>query len=212
MTITNRYTERRNQGQSLTVAQGGAVYVRAGSISLYNTLITDSAAQSGSAIYVNETSDTATVNLVNVTIASNIGLTDNPTTGAAIYSEKGVVNFWNAIVAANKLVNGDDAQDVFKGASAQTTDTIYERASTSSTVNQYGTRPLTLYNGLVGSLDIGNVYAGVLDLKSLCLAELLVSESHYLACARICDRLGKGVALKTVGDAKLFVIFISSDP
>ena len=149
LTITNRYTERRNQGQSLAVAQGGAVYVRAGSISLYNTLITDSAAQSGSAIYVNETSDTATVNLVNVTIASNIGLTDNPTTGAAIYSEKGVVNFWNAIVAANKLVNGDDAQDVFKGASAQTTDTIYERASTSSTVNQYGTRPLTLYNGLV---------------------------------------------------------------
>jgi len=149
LTITNRFTERRNQGQSLTVAQGGAVYVRAGSISLYNTLITDSAAQSGSAIYVNEESDTATVNLVNVTIASNVGLSDNPITGAAIYSERGVVNFWNAIVAANKLVDGSDAQDAYKGTSAEMTDTVYDRASNSYIANQYGTQPLALYNGLV---------------------------------------------------------------
>ncbi|MBR0226704.1 MAG: caspase family protein [Thermoguttaceae bacterium] len=148
LTITNRYTERKIQGQSLTVAQGGAAYVRSGALSLYNSLITDTAAVSGSAIYVNEASESAAINLVNCTVASNVGLSNNETTGAAIYSERGVLNFWNTLVVANKLITGDDAQDVYKGASAPIVDTVVERQSvTINNVSEYADEPLALNDG-----------------------------------------------------------------
>lgn len=148
MTITNRYTERKIQGQTLTVEQGGAAYIRSGSLSLYNSLITDTAAVSGSAVYINETSETATLNLVNCTVASNVGLSDDEVVGAAIYSERGVTNFWNTLVVANKLVDGSDAQDVYKGASKLISDSVVERSTkTISGVTQFSTEPLVFNDG-----------------------------------------------------------------
>jgi hypothetical protein len=131
----------------LNVEQGGAIYVRAGSISIYNSMITDSAAQNGSAIYVNEDSDSATVNLVNVTVVNNVGLSDSADAGAAIYSENGVVNLWNTIVALNTLSNGTQAQDVYKGSVNSMTDTVVDRSTTTLAVPEYASDALTLANG-----------------------------------------------------------------
>ena len=115
VTLTNRYTERRRNDAVPTVEQGGAIYVRQGSIALYNSLITDTAAVSGSAIYVNENSDTALASLVNCTVVDNVGLSTDEETGAAIYSEKGRLTLLNTIVARSILSDNSDAQDVFKG-------------------------------------------------------------------------------------------------
>lgn len=129
LTITNRYHERLQQGSDLTIAQGGAIYVRAGSITIYNSLISDNAAKAGSAIYINESSDSATATLVNCTVVDNTGLTAGDAS-AAIYSPKGVLNLWNTVVAANNVIGGATAQDVFKGEIKTGTDTVTERSST----------------------------------------------------------------------------------
>lgn len=147
LTFTNRYTERQHAGETLAVEQGGAFYVRAGSLSLYNSLVSDNAAQSGSAIYINEESDTATVNLVNVTVVDNVGLGSDADTGAAIYSENGVLNLWNTIVARSELADGTQAQDVYKGTTNATTDSVSERATETLTVSQYETDALVLTDG-----------------------------------------------------------------
>ncbi len=59
-------------------------------------------------------------------------------------------------------------------------------------------------------LDVGDGYARVLDLERLRLGDLLVPERHDLARAGIGDRLREDVALETVGDAELLVIFVSA--
>ncbi|MDO5309504.1 MAG: choice-of-anchor Q domain-containing protein [Planctomycetia bacterium] len=138
LTITNRYTERYRAGGETSVEQGGAIYVRAGSLSIYNSLITDNAAQSGSAIYVNEDSDSATVTLCNCTVIANVGQSSDENQGAAIYSERGVVNLWNTIVASNNLENGDSAQDVYKGRVQTIEENVVERSSVTLSVDQYG--------------------------------------------------------------------------
>ena len=68
-----------------------------------------------------------------------------------------------------------------------------------------------LYYLALGVLYVSDGNAGVLDLESLSLAELLVSERHDLACARIRDRLREDVALEAVGNAELLVVFVSAD-
>ena len=99
--INNRYTERRQNGEMLAVDKGGAIYVRTGSIAVYNSLIADNAAHTGSAIYMNEESESAAVTLVNCTVVANTALSKDVNRGAAIYSTSGVLNLWNTIVAAN---------------------------------------------------------------------------------------------------------------
>ncbi len=139
LTITNRYTERVRNGAAPKVKEGGAIYVRSGAISLYNTLVKDSAATKGSAIFINPDIDNATVNLVNTTVVSNVGQTTNADEGAAIYGEKGAVNMWNSIVALTKLDNGGTAQDVYKGQMQLTNDTVVERGSTTFILDPYDT-------------------------------------------------------------------------
>ena len=147
VTITNRYSERLQNGETLEIEKGGAIYVRAGSISVYNSLIADNAAQSGSAIYVNEESDSATVTLVNCTVVDNTGLTSDANEGAAIYSPRGTLNLWNTIVAANDLVGGADAQDVYKGGVRTTSDSVVERTTLTFQTTEYDTTPIALQNG-----------------------------------------------------------------
>ncbi len=124
MTISNRNSERLQNGETLNIDQGGAVYLRSGSITFYNSLISDNAAKQGSAIYINEDSDLATLTLVNTTVVNNTPL-DDATDCAAIYSPRGTLNLWNSIVAGN-----GDGQDVYKGAIRDTTDTVVVRGST----------------------------------------------------------------------------------
>ncbi|MBQ1338350.1 MAG: hypothetical protein IIY32_08530, partial [Thermoguttaceae bacterium] len=139
LTITNRYTERRRAGGEPQVDKGGAVFVRSGSISLYNCLLADNAAATGSAIYINPDIDGATVNLVNTTVVSNVGQTTDPDKGAAIYGEKGGLNLWNSIVASSSLATGGVAQDVYKGAGQLAKDTVVTRASDVVTMPVYDT-------------------------------------------------------------------------
>ncbi|MBQ2039294.1 MAG: caspase family protein [Thermoguttaceae bacterium] len=139
LTITNRYTERRRAGGEPQVDKGGAVFVRSGSISLYNCLLADNAAATGSAIYINPDIDGATVNLVNTTVVSNVGQTTDPDKGAAIYGEKGGLNLWNSIVASSSLATGGVAQDVYKGTGQLAKDTVVTRASDVVTMPVYDT-------------------------------------------------------------------------
>ncbi len=148
VTITNRYSERLRNGGTLNIEQGGAVYVRTGTLALYNTLMTDNAAESGAAIYVNENSVSATVTIVNSTIIANVGLTDDVVEGAAIYSERGVVNLWNTIVATNKLDDGTLAQDVYKGSDVSSVDVATKRDTVTITdVPEYEDAIWTFVNG-----------------------------------------------------------------
>lgn len=129
VTLTNRYTERRRSDATPTVEQGGAIYVRQGSIALYNSLITDTAAVSGSAIYINENSDNALATLVNCTVTDNVGLSSDAESGAAIYSDKGRLTLLNTIVVRSILSDNSDAQDVFKGDEKALTMTTTKRDS-----------------------------------------------------------------------------------
>ncbi len=146
ITITNRYSERLQVGETLEVAEGGAIYVRAGSISVYNSLIADNAAEAGSAIYINAESDSATVTLVNCTVVNNTGLVEGDQS-AAIYSPKGVLNLWNTIVAANKVVGGATAQDVFKGNVKTAGDTVVERNTMNVQTTEFELAPREFVNG-----------------------------------------------------------------
>ncbi|MDD3589029.1 MAG: choice-of-anchor Q domain-containing protein [Thermoguttaceae bacterium] len=145
--INNRYTERRQNGEMLAVDKGGAIYVRTGSIAVYNSLIADNAAHTGSAIYMNEESESAAVTLVNCTVVANTALSNDVNRGAAIYSTSGVLNLWNTIVAANNAAGGGVAQDVYKGAVKKMTDTVVERVSQTVQVPQYAEPAITLQNG-----------------------------------------------------------------
>ncbi|MBR4752193.1 MAG: caspase family protein [Thermoguttaceae bacterium] len=137
LTITNRYTERRRAGGEPQVDKGGAIFVRSGSISLYNCLLCDNAAAVGSAIYINPEIDGATVNLVNTTVVSNVGQTTDANKGAAIYGEKGALNLWNSIVASTSLASGGVAQDVYKGVGQLATDTVVTRSSETVVMTLY---------------------------------------------------------------------------
>lgn len=146
ITINNRYTERRQEGKTLDVDKGGAIHVRAGSVSLYNCLITDNAANTGSAIYVNELSSSATVSLVNCTVVNNTGMTSGDS-GAAIYCPTGNINLWNTIVAANEIVGGSVAQDVYAGQTRLHNEKDVQRDATVYTATTYNTTSKTFKNG-----------------------------------------------------------------
>ena len=145
--ISNRYGERLREGSTLNVDKGGAIFVNKGSISIYNSLIYDNAAKTGSAIYVNEESDSATVTLVNCTVVDNVGQTTDVNESAAIYSVAGVVNLWNTITARTTTSDGATAQDVYKGAVNRTKDTVVNRLSSTYATTQYGTTALELQDG-----------------------------------------------------------------
>ncbi|MBP3557709.1 MAG: caspase family protein [Thermoguttaceae bacterium] len=114
LTITNRRSERLQAGlDDLSIAKGGAIYVRTGSVSVYNSLITENAAEKGSAVYVNEANSTAYAKLVNCTVVANT--TNGAKDGAAIYAELGGIQLYNTIVALNETTSGDVAQDVYQG-------------------------------------------------------------------------------------------------
>ena len=114
LTITNRRSERLQAGlDDLSIEKGGAIYVRTGSVSVYNSLITENAAEKGSAVYVNEANSTAYAKLVNCTVVANT--TNGATDGAAIYAELGGIQLYNTIVALNETTSSDVAQDVYQG-------------------------------------------------------------------------------------------------
>ena len=114
LTITNRRSERLQAGlDDLSIDKGGAIYVRTGSVSVYNSLITENAAEKGSAVYVNEANSTAYAKLVNCTVVANA--TNGAKDGAAIYAELGGIQLYNTIVALNETTSGDVAQDVYQG-------------------------------------------------------------------------------------------------
>ncbi|MBQ5788790.1 MAG: hypothetical protein IIW01_00740, partial [Thermoguttaceae bacterium] len=117
VTITNRRSERLQAGlDDLAIEEGGAIYVRTGSVSIYNSLITDNAAEKGSAVYVNEENSTAYAKLVNCTVVANAA--NGATDGAALYAELGSLQLYNTIVALNEATSTNVAQDVYQGAAA----------------------------------------------------------------------------------------------
>ncbi|MBQ9127557.1 MAG: hypothetical protein IJY15_07340, partial [Thermoguttaceae bacterium] len=114
LTITNRRSERLQAGlDDLTIEEGGAIYVRTGSVSIYNSLLTDNAAEKGSAVYVNEENATAYAKLVNCTVVANT--TNGAKDTAALYAELGSLQLYNTIVALNESTSTDVAQDVYQG-------------------------------------------------------------------------------------------------
>ncbi|MGI6402336.1 MAG: choice-of-anchor Q domain-containing protein [Thermoguttaceae bacterium] len=132
VTITNRYTERQRSGKRLTVEKGGAVYVRTGSIALFNTLITDTAAEQGAAIYINEESTTAKATIVNSTIVNNMSQSSDPDAGAAIVATRGSLTIHNTLVVGTELETGEFAQDVYVGSNrnVDVRSSIVERSET----------------------------------------------------------------------------------
>lgn len=117
LTITNRRSERLQAGlDDLSIEEGGAIYVRTGSVSIYNSLLTDNAAEKGSAVYVNEENSTAYAKLVNCTVVANTA--NGATDGAALYAELGSLQLYNTIVALNEATSTNVAQDVYQGAAA----------------------------------------------------------------------------------------------
>ncbi|MBQ9873130.1 MAG: caspase family protein [Thermoguttaceae bacterium] len=146
LTINNRYSERLQNGRTLDIDQGGGVYIRTGSLTMFNSLITDCAATSGSAIYVNEKSEGIDVKLINCTVVANVGLTSDANEGAAVRSDKGTLELWNTIVAANTLQYGEQAQDVYKVASGSGSGTS-----------------LSVLNSYIGFSDSVATYAGTAE-------------------------------------------------
>ncbi|MBR4833393.1 MAG: caspase family protein [Thermoguttaceae bacterium] len=133
LTITNRRSERLQAGlDDLSIEEGGAIYVRTGSVSIYNSLITDSAAEKGSAVYVNEANSTAYAKLVNCTVVANTA--NGATDGAALYAELGSLQLYNTIVALNEATSTNVAQDVYQGASASNVKVFNSFVSRSETL------------------------------------------------------------------------------
>ena len=60
--------------------------------------------------------------------------------------------------------------------------------------------------------DIGHGHAGVFHLHRFLTAQHLALVEHHLAGERVGDRRGQLLALETVGDSKLFIVFIASHP
>ncbi|MDD3586471.1 MAG: hypothetical protein PHQ75_04760, partial [Thermoguttaceae bacterium] len=103
LVITNRYTARAKSGQNLNIANGGGIYVRMGSLFLYNCLLYDNYATNGAAIYVNPEPETVNLNIINTTITDNRCYSTGSTyTGAAVQAGKGIVNIQNSIIAENQ--------------------------------------------------------------------------------------------------------------
>lgn len=118
LTITNRRSERLQAGlDDLSIEEGGAIYVRTGSVSIYNSLITENAAEKGSAVYVNEANATAYAKLVNCTVVANT--TNGASDTAALYAELGSLQLYNTIVALNESTSTNAAQDVYQGAAGR---------------------------------------------------------------------------------------------
>lgn len=135
LTITNRRSERLQAGlDDLSIQQGGAIYVRAGSVSIYNSLLTDNAAERGSAVYVNEANSTAYAKLVNCTVVANTA--NGATDGAALYAELGSLQLYNTIVALNEATSTTVAQDVYQGASAPNVKAFNTFVSRSETLSE----------------------------------------------------------------------------
>ncbi len=143
LTITNRRSERLQAGlDDLSIEEGGAIYVRTGSVSIYNSLITENAAEKGSAVYVNEANATAYAKLVNCTVVANTA--NGATDGAAIYAELGGIQLYNTIVALNEATSATVAQDVYQGVS------FYDGSSATNFKFQKGDR-LTLVDGFTAT-------------------------------------------------------------
>ncbi|MDO4587009.1 MAG: caspase family protein [Planctomycetia bacterium] len=109
MTLTNRIVDRQKAGESandLAIENGGAIYVRAGYLTMYNMLVYDCMATQGAAIYVDD-GEKVTLELVNVTIVNNRAVNSD---GAAVYNNVGNLLIKNTIIAKNEA-----AQDVYKG-------------------------------------------------------------------------------------------------
>ncbi|MDO5554380.1 MAG: fibronectin type III domain-containing protein [Planctomycetia bacterium] len=104
LTLTNHYTQRLKNAQTLSISQGGAIYQRAGTLNLYNVLIYDNYAVEGSAIYVADGS-AVNLNIMNSTITDNrVGLAGK----ATVQAGSGRVNIQNSIIAQNGLSNDRD--------------------------------------------------------------------------------------------------------
>ncbi|MCF0233813.1 MAG: caspase family protein, partial [Thermoguttaceae bacterium] len=119
LTITGRRSERLQLGEKdFTVENGGAIYVRAGSIALYNCLLTDNAAKKGSVVYLNEASNEVAAKLVNCTVVKNMTL--GSIDSGAVYAASGKLTLQNTIFAYNEAENmtGPSATDVYVGGSA----------------------------------------------------------------------------------------------
>ncbi len=141
LTITNRRFERLQAGlPDFEIDKGGAIYVRSGSISVYNSLIADAGATQGSALYINEANSAASAKLVNCTVVGNMAL-DSTQDGGAIYAPTGTLTLQNTIVAGNDsaaISGGQTATDVRLGASANVvaansfvsySDALYDRVA-----------------------------------------------------------------------------------
>ncbi|MDO5565540.1 MAG: hypothetical protein Q4G59_02705, partial [Planctomycetia bacterium] len=104
LVITNRYTARAKAGQTINVDKGGGIYVRMGSLFLYNCLLYDNYATEGAAIYVNPDSTTVNLNIINTTITDNRCATTGGTDkkSAAVQAGVGIVNIQNSIIAKNQ--------------------------------------------------------------------------------------------------------------
>ncbi|MBQ9798341.1 MAG: hypothetical protein IJO40_00180, partial [Thermoguttaceae bacterium] len=144
VTITNRRSERLQAGlDDLAIEKGGAIYVRTGSVSVYNSLITECAAENGSAVYVNEANSTAYAKLVNCTVVANT-TNGSDADAAAVYAELGGIQLYNTIVALNETTLGGVAQDVYQGVG------FYDASSTTQFKFKEGDR-LTIVDGFAAT-------------------------------------------------------------
>ena len=143
-TITNRRSERLQMGlDDLAIEKGGAIYVRTGSVSVYNSLITECAAENGSAVYVNEANSTAYAKLVNCTVVANT-VNGAKADAAAVYAELGGIQLYNTIVALNETTTNGVAQDVYQGVG------FYDASSTTQFTFKEGDR-LTIVDGFAAT-------------------------------------------------------------
>lgn len=106
LTLSNRYTDRMTE--TFTIDKGGAIYLRAGNLTVYNTLIYDNIADKGGAIYVANESKNVTLNIIGSTI------TDNKAKDGIIYNaEDGWINIYNSIIAMNdSTIEEESVEDI----------------------------------------------------------------------------------------------------
>ncbi|MDO5579742.1 MAG: choice-of-anchor Q domain-containing protein [Planctomycetia bacterium] len=94
LTLSNHYTDRKME--EFTIENGGAIYLRAGNLTVYNTLIYDNIADNGGAIYVAADSENVTLNIIGSTITDN-----KAANGVICNAGNGWINVYNSIIAKN---------------------------------------------------------------------------------------------------------------